>query len=98
MSKSATYYTAFAVLQTAPASQRCAHIIATLKGLGFNVRSAKKAGHYVYVHDDLPGFLSGSFTCGHGKNPEVKPAYVRKMLRVLQTYEAELIEYLERQP
>jgi hypothetical protein len=37
-------------------------------------------------------FTTTSYTCGHGKNPEVKPAYVKKMLTVIRRYESELKE------
>lgn len=83
-------------LESAGASMRCSEMAALLSRLGFEVRDGKKAGHKVFVHDGLPGFHSGSYTCGHGRNPEIKRAYIGKVLRILRQHEAELIEFLER--
>jgi len=38
-----------------------------------------------------------SYNCGHGKNPEIKPAYVVNVLRALRQYESELDEFLREQ-
>jgi hypothetical protein len=66
-----------------------------LERLGFEVRAGKKEGHKIFVHQGIPGFFSGSYTCGHGRNPEIKPVYVTKVVKLLRRYEAELIEFLE---
>ncbi|MFA7098083.1 MAG: type II toxin-antitoxin system HicA family toxin [Gammaproteobacteria bacterium] len=84
-------------LEAARASIRCAELAALLARLGFEVRDGNRAGHKVYVHHRLPGFFSGSYNCGHGKNPEIKPAYIGKVLRVLRQYESEL-KSLEKKP
>ena len=75
---------------------RCSELTATLTELGFEVRDGKKQGHKVLVHDGLPSFFSDSFTCGHGKNPEIKPAYIAKIVKLLRRYDGELIAYLEK--
>jgi len=62
------------------------------------VRDGRKQGHKVVTHPGLPGFTSIGFTCGHGKNPEIKPAYVRKVAGMLRAYEAELTDYLRDRP
>jgi hypothetical protein len=46
------------------------------------------------VHKGLPSFYSGSFNCGHGKNPEIKPAYISKIIQILKQYHDELNDYL----
>ena len=38
--------------------------------------NGKKTGHKVITHPTLVNFTSASFTCGHGRNPQVKPIYV----------------------
>jgi len=38
----------------------------------------------------------GSYNCGHGRNPEIKSAYIGKILRILRQYEDEIIDFLER--
>lgn len=73
---------------------RCSDLTSMLQELGFEVRDAKSQGHKVYFHDGLPSFMSDGFTCGHGKNPEVKPAYITKIIRNLRGLETELLAYL----
>lgn len=74
----------------------CDDVKALLAGLGFIVRDGKRGGHKVFTHPGLPSFKSGSFNCGHGKNPEIKPAYISKIVRTIRTYEDELKIYLEK--
>jgi predicted RNA binding protein YcfA (HicA-like mRNA interferase family) len=76
------------------ASLRCGEITAVLEGLGFVVRSGK-AGHKVYTHPGLKEFTASSFNCGHGKNPEVKSAYISNILRVLQAHDIALRAFLD---
>ena len=64
-------------LQQRKASLCCDDVKSLLVSMGFEVRDAKQGGHKVFVHQGLPSFLSGSFNCGHGKNPEIKPAYIK---------------------
>lgn len=82
-------------LESGKRNTRCKDLIKALKSLDFEVRDGSKQGHKVFIHDGLVGFCSASFTCGHGRNPEIKPAYVSKVLKVLRNYEIELIKYLE---
>ncbi|MDZ7750959.1 MAG: type II toxin-antitoxin system HicA family toxin [Gammaproteobacteria bacterium] len=70
-------------------------MIDCLQRLGFEVREGKKSGHRVFVHHGIQAFRSGAFTCGHGKNPEIKPAYVTQIIRLIRRYESEFIELLE---
>ena len=67
-------------------SIRCKDMIRLLEGLGFAVRDGKKTGHKVITHPELVNFTSASFTCGHGRNPQVKPIYVAQIRRLLDTY------------
>lgn len=73
---------------------RCREVVGLLSQLGFVVRDGKRGSHKIYTHDGLPGFHSSSFNCGHGKNPEIKPAYIQNILRVIETYEVALREHL----
>ena len=73
----------------------CEEVKSLLVGLGFEVRDGKQGGHKIFVHQGVPSFMSGSFNCGHGKNPEIKPAYIGKIIRVLNQYHEELVRYLE---
>ena len=82
-------------LKESRTSIRCGDLTKLLEGLGFEVRDGRLGGHKLFVHDGLSGFISASFNCGHGKNPEVKAAYIRKIMKLLETYEAELTTYLD---
>jgi hypothetical protein len=74
----------------------CEEVKSLLQSLGFEVRDGKQGGHKIFVHRGLPSFLSSSFNCGHGKNPEIKPAYIGKIIQVLKQYHDELEAYLEK--
>ena len=76
----------------------CEDVKRLLAGLGFDVRDGKQGGHKVFVHQGLPSFHSGSFNCGHGKNPEIKPAYITKIIQILKQNQDELDDYLTRTP
>jgi len=82
-------------LGNAGASMRCSDLQRALESIGFEVKDRKKPGHKVVYHSrlsEMSEFTTTSYTCGHGKNPEVKPAYVKKMLGVIRRYESELKE------
>src|SRR5699024_11473955 len=81
-------------LKSTLSSIRCRKMTHYLETLGFEVRDGKKQGHKVFVHHRIATFSSGAYTCGHGNNPEIKPAYIRKVIRLLEQYRAELIRYL----
>jgi hypothetical protein len=83
-------------LQQRKSNLCCDDVKSLLVNLGFEVRDAKQGGHKVFVHQGLPSFMSGSFNCGHGKNPEIKPAYIVKIIQVLKQYNDELVHYLEK--
>lgn len=83
-------------LQLRKSSLCCEDVKQLLTRLGFDVRDGKLGGHKIYVHQGLPSFHSGSFNCGHGRNPEIKPAYITKIVQVLKQYKNELDTYLEK--
>lgn len=74
----------------------CEEVKRLLVSLGFEVRDGKQGGHKVFFHQGVPGFMSAAFNCGHGKNPEIKPAYIGKIIQIPKQHHAELAEYLER--
>ena len=82
-------------LASAKASMRCQDMVTALESLGFEVRDGKKQGHKLLMHGGIPGFLSAGFTCGHGRNPEIKPVYVNNIRRLLLRYETEILRFLE---
>ena len=72
----------------------CEDVKHLLVDLGFEVRDGKKGGHKIFVHQGLLSFQSASFNCGHGKNPEIKSAYIQKIIQILKQYQKEIEEYL----
>jgi hypothetical protein len=82
-------------LKNAKSNMRCKELAGHLTRLGFDVRDGNRGGHKLYFHDGVQGFTSGGYNCGHGKNPEIKPAYIRKVVRVLELYESEILKFLE---
>lgn len=86
---------AIQALQQAGASMRCSELQKILESLGFEVRDGSKQGHKVVTHPGLEEFFSASYTCGHGKDPEVKPNYVRSMLALVKQYRDDLQEITE---
>ncbi len=72
---------------------RCDEVKSLLEEIGFEVRDGKKAGHKLVRHSELSAasdFTSTSYTCGHGKNPEVKRVYLAKLRKIVGKYEVEL--------
>ncbi len=89
---------ALAALLAAGGNLRCNDLARTLRGLGFDVRDGKKVGHKVVTHPGIARFSTAGYTCGHGKNPEIKPIYVKKMIGVLRDYESDLVSFLRESP
>ncbi len=85
-------------LRSAGATIRCQELAKSLVLLGFEVRDGKKSGHKVFVHHGIASFTSGGYTCGHGHNPEIKPGYIKQVIKLLSQYETELIQYLGENP
>lgn len=69
---------------------RCNDLKQVLQQLGFIVREGKRGGHQLFTHPELTDFHGGSFNCDHGKNPQVKPVYVQKIIKVLEQYQEHL--------
>jgi len=83
------------MLQQRKANLSCGEVKDLLVNLGFEVIDGNKGGHKVFTHQGLPSFHSGGYNCGHGKNPEIKPAYIGKIITILKRYQDELEQYLE---
>lgn len=74
---------------------RCSEMAKLLESLGFDVRDGSRGGHKLFFHDHIEGFVSGAYNCDHGRNPEIKRPYIKKVLATLRQYDAELRRYLE---
>lgn len=84
-------------LKASKKSIRCRELVELMESLGFDVRDGSRGGHKIYTHPHLPDFWSSSFNCGHGKDPEIKPAYITRVLRVLGDHDSDLRAYLNEQ-
>lgn len=76
-------------------SSRCTEVGYLLKKLGFEVKNGKNGGHKIIFHDYLPNFTSSSYNCGHGKNPEIKKPYIKNILKILDLYKDDIINYID---
>lgn len=81
-------------LRTNKRTIHCKEVCSLLESLGFAVRDGKRGGHKIFTHPNLNNFYSSSYNCGHGRNPEIKPAYITNILNILDTYDTELREFL----
>ena len=81
-------------LRASSASIRCQELAEILSSLGFNVRDGARPGHKVLVHHGMAAFTSAGYTCGHGRNPEIKPVYVKKVARLIEQYKDDLVKCL----
>lgn len=81
---------AITTLKKKKKSTRCNELIEILQKLGFIVRDGRRGGHKLYIHSNLKEFLGGSFNCDHGKNPQIKPVYVQRVIKTLEDFEGEL--------
>ena len=88
MSK-ATYDEVVAHLRQRPRTTTCKDLLRFLEGLGFVPRAGTRGNHYTYRHPKITGFR-GNFDCGHGRNPDVLPVYIRDVVTVLEEYESVL--------
>ena len=82
-------------LEHSGASMRCSELKRLLTTLGFEVRDGKKQGHKIVTHAGLEDFYSFSYTCGHGRDAEVKRNYVRTALNAVKAHRDGLKKYLE---
>ncbi|GFO72829.1 toxin [Bathymodiolus japonicus methanotrophic gill symbiont] len=69
---------------------------ALLRKLDFELKDGRRGGHKVYTHPHIASFTSGSLNCDHGRNPEIKKPYIKKIIKVLEKYKNELVKYLEK--
>ncbi|TXK92746.1 hypothetical protein BMR02_15040 [Methylococcaceae bacterium HT1] len=90
------YTNVITAFKGAGASMRCQEAKALLRKLDFELKDGRRGGHKVYTHPHIASFTSGSLNCDHGRNPEIKKPYIKKIIKVLEKYENELVKYLEK--
>ncbi len=71
------------------ATTTCKEVVRVLGDLGFVVKPGSKGKHHTYTHPRLKGFRAG-FDCGHGRNPDVLPFYVKDIAKNLEEFEGDL--------
>jgi len=81
---------AITTLKQKKKSTRCKELIQILEELGFVVRDGRRGGHKLYIHPDLTEFAGDGFNCEHGKNPQIKPVYVQRVIKTLEEFKDEL--------
>lgn len=72
---------------------RCTELVRLLTDLGFSVRD-RRSGHKTFSHRGLSDFHGGSFNCGHGKNPEIKPGYIKRVRDVVEEFQDQIKQHL----
>lgn len=72
----------------------CKELGQLLETIGCRIKECKTPGHKQVFHDEIREFHSISYNCGHGKNPEIKRPYIRKISSYLTSLKPQLLEFL----
>ena len=83
----ATYDEVLSHLKQHRQTTACKDLLRFLEALGFIPRAGTRGKHYTYRHPKIDGFR-GNFDCGHGRNPDVLPVYIRNIIVVLEENES----------
>jgi hypothetical protein len=75
-------------LKLSKANISCDEFVSFLKKLGYKVRKGTNGKHHSYSHPDLDWFGS-NFDCGHGRNPQVLPINIGKVIKILERHREE---------
>lgn len=78
-----------AMFRQKAASTSCKDLIRALEMLGFVVKPGTKGKHHTYTHPKI-GSFRGNFDCGHGRDPDVLPVYVKRVANILEEFEGDL--------
>lgn len=85
-----TYDSAIEKLRQSKTNITCDELVRILTKLGYEVREGKRGNHRTYTHPKLAHWTGGNFDCGHGRNPPVLPAYIGKILKILEQHQDEI--------
>lgn len=77
-------------LRQKTANLRCKEVLQMLDLLGFKIRDGRRGGHKIVSHPRLEGFIGTNFDCGHGANSQIKPVYIRKLIKIIDDWQVEL--------
>lgn len=92
--KSTKLINIYTLLEDSGTTIKCSELRAHLEEIGSKVRDGKRAGHKIVTHSGLKDFYSTSYNCGHGKNPEIRPGYIKNILKTIKFHEKALSDYL----
>ena len=78
------------------ANTSCKDFVKLLEEFGYVIHSGSKHGHKVATHPSIQLKIedSANFNCGHSAGKKIRPAYIRKFLRITKNYEDAFREYL----
>ncbi len=79
------------------ANTSCKHFTDLLDEFGFAIRDCGSHGHKVASHPAIQMKIedSANYNCGHSPNKKIKPSYIKKFVRIINTYETILRAYLK---
>jgi hypothetical protein len=66
-----------------------------LEDFGFEIKDCGSAGHKIAKHPSIPVVDSPDYDCGHNQGNHVKPVYIRKFLRFIDSNSDAITEYLK---
>lgn len=91
VSTPAVYDSVVKHLRSGGTNIRCSALKQLLESLHFQVSRAGGGNHYVITHPSIPGFRGAHYNCGHGQDPQVKPAYIRRLRIVIEENQEYLV-------
>lgn len=83
---SGKYRMVLAHLRAGIKSIKCNKLVTALKILEYDVRKGSSGNHYSYSHPQMKDFHGSSFDCGHGKNPNPLPVYIKNVIKTLESH------------
>ncbi len=86
------YDSALQTLRQRRATISCNELIRLLTDLGYEVVKRNSGKHHTFNHPKIDGWIGGNFDCGHGRNPSILPAYINKIIKLLEVHKDEIKE------
>jgi hypothetical protein len=86
-----TYDSIIKYLRQSKKSIVCDDVIRYLTKLGYEVTKRSGGKHFTYDHPKLD-WHGSNFDCGHGRNPQVLPCYIDKIIKILEAHKDEFDE------
>ena len=79
------------------ANTSCKHFTDLLEEFGFSIRDCGNHGHKVASHPAIQMKIedSANYNCGHRPDKKMKSIYIKKFVRIINTYETTLRAYIK---